>query len=230
MSNSVFIVTCEHASAFIPVFYERFVQIKDKESEHWIFDKGAVECASSLAWVLKAKLHKGEVSRKVIDLNRSISSRSIFRHSASDLPDERKLRAMYDYYLPYRIGVYDEIKKAGQKKKKIHFSVHTFVPAIGGKERNADVGLLYDPSRKDEKRLAEQLAGKIDSLGFRVRMNYPYKGCADGFTTALRKQFGQDEYIGIEIELNQRNDTAVLKGLMVDLGYFIKKLDEKEKI
>ena len=36
----------------------------------------------------------------------------------------------------------------------------------------------------------------------RIRMNYPYLGKADGFTTSLRHQF-QERYIGIELELNQ---------------------------
>jgi hypothetical protein len=37
----------------------------------------------------------------------------------------------------------------------------------------------------------------------RIRMNYPYLGKADGFTTSLRQEF-QEQYIGIELELNQK--------------------------
>lgn len=34
-------------------------------------------------------------------------------------------------------------------------------------------------------------------------MNYPYLGKADGFTTSLREEF-QEQYIGLELELNQK--------------------------
>jgi hypothetical protein len=37
-----------------------------------------------------------------------------------------------------------------------------------------------------------------------VRRNYPYRGNADGLTTALRRVHGADRYVGIEVELNQR--------------------------
>jgi len=38
-----------------------------------------------------------------------------------------------------------------------------------------------------------------------VRRNFPYKGCNDGFTSTLRKKFPNDAYLGIELEINQKN-------------------------
>ena len=37
----------------------------------------------------------------------------------------------------------------------------------------------------------------------RVRRNYPYRGAADGLTTALRRLFKPKDYLGLEIEINQ---------------------------
>jgi hypothetical protein len=38
----------------------------------------------------------------------------------------------------------------------------------------------------------------------RVRRNYPYLGKTDGLTTYLRRQFPAEQYLGIELEVNQR--------------------------
>ena len=37
-----------------------------------------------------------------------------------------------------------------------------------------------------------------------IKFNEPYKGTDDGFTTYLRTKFSDDEYLGIEIEVNQK--------------------------
>jgi hypothetical protein len=36
-----------------------------------------------------------------------------------------------------------------------------------------------------------------------LRLNYPYRGTADGFTVYLRHRFPSAAYLGIEIEVNQ---------------------------
>ena len=38
----------------------------------------------------------------------------------------------------------------------------------------------------------------------RIRFNYPYLGISDGFTSYLRKKFNQKNYVGIELEVNQK--------------------------
>ncbi|HEX6893393.1 MAG TPA: N-formylglutamate amidohydrolase, partial [Chryseolinea sp.] len=63
-----------------------------------------------------------------------------------------------------------------------------------------------DPQRKNEKRFCEDYRTKLSrSLpAINIEFNEPYKGVDDGFTTYLRTQFGDDQYLGIEIEINQR--------------------------
>ena len=39
---------------------------------------------------------------------------------------------------------------------------------------------------------------------FALRRNSPYRGTADGLTTALRRRYPANRYIGIEVEMNQR--------------------------
>lgn len=83
-------------------------------------------------------------------------------------------------------------------------SLHSFTPILNGQKRNADIGVLYDPGRRREKVLAIAFQEALNNrTGLRIRRNYPYRGNADGFTAALRKEFDERHYIGIEIEINQ---------------------------
>ena len=84
-------------------------------------------------------------------------------------------------------------------------SIHSFTPILNGIERIADIGLLFDPARKQESRFCRELQGKLreQPTPLRVRRNYPYRGTSDGLTTALRCKFPGDQYLGIEIEINQ---------------------------
>jgi predicted N-formylglutamate amidohydrolase len=88
----------------------------------------------------------------------------------------------------------------------LHLGVHSFVPQIHGRVRRADVGLLYDPSRSRERRFCDRWKSSLREIApkLRVRRNYPYLGKSDGFTTYLRRAIGSPQYLGIELEVNQR--------------------------
>jgi hypothetical protein len=76
---------------------------------------------------------------------------------------------------------------------------------LDGEERNADLGLLYDPQRSWEHSVARRWQGLlvVENQTLRVRRNYPDRGTADGLTTALRKRHGAALYAGLELELGQ---------------------------
>ena len=69
-----------------------------------------------------------------------------------------------------------------------------------------DVGILFDPDRKGESDFCKQLLDGLEqAVPFLViKFNEPYKGTDDGFTTYLRTKFSDNEYLGIEIEVNQK--------------------------
>jgi hypothetical protein len=46
----------------------------------------------------------------------------------------------------------------------------------------------------------------------RGRRNYPYAGKGDGLTSYLRTRFGPADYVGVELEVNQRIVTAGAPG------------------
>jgi predicted N-formylglutamate amidohydrolase len=89
----------------------------------------------------------------------------------------------------------------------IHISCHSFAPEMDGKPRDADIGLLYDPGRPAEAGLCRRwrIALKEYAAALRARMNYPYTGRADGFTVYLRRRFPAANYLGIELEINQKH-------------------------
>lgn len=202
------IISCEHASSDIPSEYQYLFQ--DAEHDlitHKAVDFGAKYIAEALRDAFNCPCVLAKTSRLLIDFNRSLTHKQCFSEYTSKLDPEQKQSVMDTYYVPYRQAVEALIHEAVQKKQRVlHLSVHSFTPVLNGEIRYADIGLLYDPKRAHEKALAKAWKPHLvrDDELYRVRMNYPYKGSSDGFTSALRKHYGPDEYVGIELEINQR--------------------------
>jgi predicted N-formylglutamate amidohydrolase len=96
-------------------------------------------------------------------------------------------------------------QSASRGRRVIHISSHSFTPALDGKVRRADVGLLYHPSRRGEAELCARWKASLAAFApeLRVRCNYPYAGRGDGLTSHLRLRFPSNTYVGIELEINQ---------------------------
>ncbi len=202
------IVTCEHGGNRVPAAYARlFSGHRRPLNRHRGHDPGSLELARACARRLQAPLHFATVTRLLVELNRSHGHRALFSAVTKSLPREEREALRRDHYLPYRSEVEADVARAiAAGRRTVHFSMHTFTPQLDGKLRRADVGLLYDPRRSGE---AAICAAIRQSLRLRrpdllIRMNYPYQGKADGFTTALRKKWAADSYVGIEIEVNQK--------------------------
>ena len=97
-------------------------------------------------------------------------------------------------------------KAVARGRRVIHISSHSFTPVLDGEARRADVGLLYHPGRGGEAELCARwkLALLPVAPELRIRRNYPYAGRADGVTSHLRLRFPPGDYVGIELEVNQR--------------------------
>jgi predicted N-formylglutamate amidohydrolase len=109
------------------------------------------------------------------------------------------------YYLPHRNEVEREIARHVRTGRRVlHVGVHTFTPVWKGKEREVDVGVLFDPARASERAVGDAWIAAMKRLApaLRIRRNLPYRGTSDGFTTDLRRRFPAARYAGIEIELN----------------------------
>lgn len=174
-------------------------------ASHRGWDIGALEVAKALSKSLRVKLYFATTSRLLIELNRSIHHPNLFSTLTMTLSKEEKKKIIETFYLPYRNTISGVVENEIEKNNEvIHISIHSFTPELNGVVRNADIGLLFDPSRENEKNFCKNWKKKIKAKSnLKVRFNYPYKGTADGFTTFLRKKFLYN-YSGIELEVNNK--------------------------
>ncbi len=203
------ILTCEHASAEIPPEFKMlFLPHADLLKTHLAIDIGAILLWETFRNYPSSAISlavKGKYSRLLVDLNRSEKNeQQLFSNITKSLNNQTKQEILTRYYYPYRQPVIDHIKKL--PGPIFHLSIHTFTPILNGEIRQTDIGLLYDPDRPFEKQLSEIWAKKIrtQDIQYRVRMNYPYYGKNDGFTSYFRKFYPVEKYIGLELEVNQQ--------------------------
>lgn len=202
------VISCEHGGYQVPPeLAERIIIAPRVLTSHRGYDSGSREIALALAEHRGAAVILGSISRLVVDLNRSESSSGIFSSYSKALTETARQEILQQYYRPYRARVRAAIEtQLAAGADVLHVSVHTFTPVLRGDRRSADIGLLYDPDRPQEKRLAEAWAASLQKLVPRleVKMNYPYLGTDDGHTTQLRTCFADPQYAGIELEVNQK--------------------------
>lgn len=201
------VLTCEHAGAKIPKgLAAYFFGHADVLKTHRASDLGALPIAKALAKSFSCALFFTETSRLVVDCNRSLHHKGIISPFLNDLTKDERERLVRTLYLPYREKVESHIRTLIKKGRRVlHISVHSFTPELNGQVRDADIGLLFDPSRSLEKKLCLSWQDILRRFGpeWQIRRNYPYRGTADGFTTSLRRRFSASSYAGIEVELNQ---------------------------
>jgi predicted N-formylglutamate amidohydrolase len=198
------VVTCEHAGNKVPEKYKRLFRDADKVLQsHRGWDPGAFQIAEQIATPLNAPLFKNEVTRLLVEPNRSVGSPSLFSEYSYASSKKEHEEILKHYYFPYRLSVENQVKKFSNV---LHLSVHTFTPVLNGIVRNVDIGLLFDPARKHEVKICEAIRDAMEKTSpfLRVAFNEPYKGIDDGFTTHLRTLFPDRAYMGIEIEVNQK--------------------------
>ena len=205
------VLTCEHASCAVPKELGDLGLSRAVLRSHRGWDPGALGIAKTLARAFAAPLHQGQWSRLVADLNRSEDHARVVaaRVDGALVPGnqldaaalQQRLRA---FWRPYRQKTQQAITTKARRGGVLHLSVHSFTPKLGGVERRNDVGLLCDPRRPREVAFCEALKAELVARGLSVRRNFPYFGDTDGFTTHLRGVLPASQYLGIEIECNQR--------------------------
>lgn len=234
MAKAILILTCEHASNRMPAAFKKAVPAEVLKT-HRAYDIGALAIFRKLVRFAKPEFScEGKFSRLFVDLNRTITNKSAFSDYLRDNENAKaqattywnEYRAAIEKFVQQNIGPSARTSRSSVfhsgsflriRKNKVgelaepaqaeivHLGIHSFTPTLNGKVRNTDIGILYDPSRSQERTYANIIKAEIKRLypAMKVRFNYPYKGTSDGLTTTLRKKFGQ-RYVGIEIEINQK--------------------------
>lgn len=206
-NNRLLVLSCEHAVNAIPEAYTHlFASYTNLLDSHQGIDFGALALATQLQKHFQCELVSANVSRLLIDCNRSLGHPGCFSKITGRLTEQEKQQIVQQYYLPFRQRIEHLIKQhLASHQPILHLSMHSFTPVLNGVKRQADIGLLYNPSRQNEKAFAKHWRQGLRQFNpcFQVRLNYPYRGTSDGFTTALRKQYTDTFYIGLEVESNQ---------------------------
>lgn len=205
------LVSCEHGGNRVPARYAHlFAGAGALLEGHTGYDIGALTVARDIAAALDGhlavRLLYSTTTRLLVDLNRSLGHPRLHGEPVRTVDPDQRRAIVARHHAPYRASAERWIAEAiGDGARVVHLSCHSFTPALDGRTRGADVGLLFDPRRAAEGRVVRAwraaLAGAMPAL--RVRLNYPYRGTADGLTTTLRRRFPDPAYAGIELEVNQ---------------------------
>ena len=221
MADTAVVISCEHGGNLVPETYRHlFKDHQELLQSHRGFDAGALALARRMADAFGVRPIVSTTSRLLVDLNRSPGHRQLFSSVTRSLDQAQKEAILLSYYKPHRNRIQQEVSGfIGLGKTVVHIASHSFTPVLNGRVRPMDVGLLYDPNREEEKHFCREWKQHIlyadSSQTYAVRSNAPYKGVSDGIPTWLRKIF-RSNYLGIELELNQRwylNDPKGWKAL-----------------
>lgn len=209
MCNSFqFILSCEHASNQVPPAYHTlFQKYRHLLETHRGYDMGSAELTVFLSETLQAPAILAPWSRLLVDVNRSLYRRTLFSEITKTLSPEEKRRILAEYYYPYQ----QEIKKIVTEQLKrgiqvFHLALHSFTPVFNGLERDVDIGILYNPERPSERAIALQWrrSMKMSRPDLKIKLNSPYRGKPDGVCARFRKELSDADYVGFELEVNQR--------------------------
>ena len=202
------VISCEHGGRDVPPAYAALFRGHEALLDtHRGWDPGALDLAQQMADAFAVPLHAATTTRLLIDLNRSIGHRQLYSEFTRGLDRVRREAIVRDHYRPHRDAVETRIGQLIEAGcRVIHVASHSFTPSLNGVVRRADLAWLYDPRRPGEVRLAGQWLAAVAALapGLALRRNYPYQGRGDGLTALLRTRHGDTDYVGIELEVNQR--------------------------
>lgn len=201
------VISCEHGGNAVPARYRPlFARHRGLLAGHRAYDRGALAMAQALANAFAAPLVAATTTRLLVDLNRSLGHPQLYSQVTRGADVALRREILERHYHPHRRRVETLVSEAiATGRPVLHLSCHSFAARLAGVERNADIGLLYDPARREEAALcmAWQRELRILAPDLRVRRNYPYLGRSDGFTTWWRRRHPDRVYLGIELELNQ---------------------------
>ena len=206
------VLSCEHASWTLPPGIDLGVADHVLRSQAG-WDHGAFEIIERISDHLGIAVHAGAFTRMFVDLNRgpehpdvtpSVCYGAVVPGNAHLSTGDRRAR-IDQFHAPYWEAVRRECRaRLISNGEVLHFSSHTFDPALDPATRTFDVGVLYDPAHPFEAALAERLLFQLRSAGLDVRANQPYSGVGAAICTALRTELSDQRYAGIQLETSHR--------------------------
>lgn len=215
------VLTCEHASCFVPLEYQNLGLSDGELQRHIGWDIGARTVVESLAHTLDAPAVCSGYSRLLIDCNRDLCDHDLIvpESDGTSIPKNLKIsererkRRIERFYQPYHTAV-DQLLAEQQGARPTVLSIHSFTPVLGQKKREFDIGILFD--RYED--LAQEIGQRLLHCGYRVRYNEPYSGY-DGLIFSARSHGEKHGLVYIELEVNNsliaQTDTAAEIGRQI---------------
>jgi predicted N-formylglutamate amidohydrolase len=176
-----FVVTCDHASRYIPPHYQGLGLSDADLSRHIAWDIGALALSEHLAEALDAALLHPTVSRLLLDVNRHPDAHDSIPERSEDtaipgnigLDGEERRRRRNRIYAPYHDAVAALVARRLQRQRPTAvIAIHSFTPVYRELARPWQIGVL---SHRD-RRMADPLlaALRASDPGLEVGDNEPY--------------------------------------------------------
>ena len=167
--SSPFVLTCDHASNFLPPEFGTLGLAAEELSRHIAWDPGALPVARRMAAALDATLVETRISRLVIDCNRPLDAPDLVPPVSETrpfraMPACRKSSAPRASLCPGNpstmrsLRIIDKRLARGLETRLV--SIHSFNPVYKGKSRPWHIGVIHD----EDRRLAAPLVAALQRL------------------------------------------------------------------
>ena len=174
------VLVCDHARNVIPRALADLGLNADLRARHIALDIGCEMLAHRLAHLLDAVLVLARFSRLVIDLNRplddptsiSACSDGFIIPGNQNVSTEQQLSREEEIFIPYHKAVAAQVKCVHAKHGvPALIALHSFTPAMSGKPRPWQIGILWNDDQRMSLPLLDSLRGDPDLC---VGDNQPY--------------------------------------------------------
>lgn len=151
--TSPYLLVCEHASNLIPRSLGTLGLPDDDLKRHIAWDIGAEGTARILSKLLDAPLIVQRYSRLVYDCNRPPEADSAYPDVSEifEIPGNRnltpsaRLARTREIARPFHAAIEAFLdQRAVERCQTLVASIHSFTPVYKGKQRNLDIGFLFD--------------------------------------------------------------------------------------
>lgn len=230
---------CDHASRDIPPGYKDLGLDEEALSRHIAWDIGAAALTETLSAALDAPAVLAKFSRLLIDPNRPVDAASLIPATSDGtvIPGnqhvdatERSLR-ISRYYNPFHTGIATQVEAfKARGAVPLMVGMHSFTPAMNGKARPWNVGLLWD---KDPRLAQAFIEGLTPRPGLVVGDNEPYSGKLLFHTMNLHGAAHGFPQVTVEIrqdEIDDAGGVAKWAEILADELTRIAKLPEMNEI
>lgn len=203
--SAALLLVCDHASRAIPTALGRLGLPEQMLDRHIAYDIGAGDLTRMLAGRLDAPAVLAGYSRLLIDVNRQPGDPQSILEESDGIPipgnigladSELEARAQA-FHWPYHYAVdriFAQLRRRGPEP--ILFSIHTFTPSLGGRNRLWDIAVLWNRDPRIAVPMLDLLR-RYENL--KVGDNEPYSGKEIAYTLNLHAGAAGLAHAAVEI-------------------------------